>query len=240
MRAYLVVFLISLLFTSCSKINKPEYTAEFGSTPTVNGIFADGEWDDANIIKIDSMKSIRLKHDNENIYFALDGDGGNIYFLRENKMTVLHASFSLGWTDYIKQESSSWSCVSKYEWELYKLQDSAQNIIDQTILKYGDENGWSGSLIPMGNKYQTEFAVSFKWLGIDQNSKSDYTPLPKILICSFMNMPRDECEIKGITLEMLKTNWPITAAPIDSLNRGYCPESISLDTSHWGEIFIRL
>ncbi|MBU1948271.1 MAG: hypothetical protein KJ927_06135, partial [Candidatus Eisenbacteria bacterium] len=97
-----------------------------GATPTIDGIFQDGEWADANTIVLDSTKTIHLKHDKENLYIALDGDGGNIYVLKDDLITILHASFSLGWAEYSKRNGTSWDCQREYNWELYKLQEKTE------------------------------------------------------------------------------------------------------------------
>ena len=236
--AILALSLLIVTALSCKNINDKNISktiARFGTTPRIDGILGEGEWDDAETIQLDSTKTIYLKHDNVNLYFALNGDGGNLYFLKDERIHVLHASFSLGWAEYVKGENQLWSCEKEYEWALYKLQEKSEEEIDRGVTDYLQENGWVGSIVPLGNPIQSEFAVSFEWLDISKEAEPNrLIGIPKLSIFSFQNIP--PAERKG---QNLRLRWPSTAAHNDSVNRGYTPETINLDVSNWGDIFIQ-
>lgn len=192
-----------------------------GAAPVIDGVFGEGEWSDARLIVPDSAKTIFLKHDGTNLYVAMNGDISNIYVAKENKLYVLHASYSLGWVEYTRVDGDTWTRDRDYEWQLYRLQEKTEEEIERGISGYMNQNGWTASLAPLGNKMQSEFTISFDWL-----NKPGGTP--KFLITSFQNIPRSES--KGRDRGM---KWP-AAAPVDSINRGYAPEKITLDVKDWG------
>ena len=83
---------------SCSAGQDPvdsRVVARPGTAPVIDGVIDHGEWADAARIEVDSVKTIYLKHDRENLYIALNGDGGNLYFLKNDRIHILHASWSL-------------------------------------------------------------------------------------------------------------------------------------------------
>jgi hypothetical protein len=237
------VFLLSalVLHTICSCGNEgvsdpSNVVADFGRTPKIDGVIEEGEWDDANRVELDSTKTIFLKHDETNLYFAFNAaDGGNLYFLKNNKIEILHSSFSLGWAEYLRSNNNSWVCDKEYEWALNGIQKKPEDEIQGEMNKYLLENGWVGSLMPMGNSGQTEFAISFRWLEITHDiSTKELVKIPKVFISSFYNLPPSQRKGRN-----LRFRWPSYAAPIDSLNSGYTPKTISLDASNWGDMFIK-
>lgn len=228
-RTLFLLFLAAVVVCSCAgggERSSTKITARLGTAPLIDGIFEEGEWDDANVVVPDTAKAIYLKHDRNNLYVAVNGDGGNIYVVKGDKLYVLHASFSLGRAEYSRADGDTWTRDKEYVWELYRLQEKTAEEINAGITGYLKQNGWAGSLIPMGSKTQTEFAISFEWLNKPAGT-------PKFLISSIQNIPRSE--IKGGDPRI---RWPATAAPIDSLDRGYTPEKITLDVSGWSSIAI--
>lgn len=153
----------TIYFGYCEENNSPEKVIpDFGTTPIISGIIEKTEWQDAKKTNLNSTKFILLKHDNKNLYFAFNGDGGNIYFLKGKKVVILHASLSLGSAEYSKLNNQKWSCIKEYQWALSGLQKKAENEIRSEITGYLHDNGWVASLIPMGNRQQSELAVSFQ------------------------------------------------------------------------------
>jgi hypothetical protein len=244
-RLWVQIPLLSLvLVSSCARPQDrvaSKVIAGFGSTPLIDGVIGAREWSDATRITLDSTKTVYLKRDQDNLYVALNGDGGNLYFLKGDRIYVLHASWSLGWAEYAKANDHRWRCEKEFEWELYRIQEKVQEDVQTGISGYLRKNGWVGSIVPMGREQQTEFAVSFRWLNVDgDNRSSDLLRIPKVFISSFQNLHPAERERRGLSVEDLELRWPSAAVPDDSLGRGYAPANINMDVSDWGDIFVEL
>ena len=118
-----------------------------------------------------------------------------------------------------------------------------ENIIKK-MNAYLAENGWVGSI--GGNKAQSEFAVSFKWLGLSIGSKR-YVELPSLYITSGRHFTMEEINefLKKLSLEERKKQyptlyWPVLPVPNDSIASGYSPKRISFDPTEWGKIWVDL
>jgi hypothetical protein len=238
---------ILVCFLGCSEVPEDEPSgpiARFGSTPTIDGVFEDGEWDDAGVVQAGKNQQFRLKHDSTNLYFAVVGDGGNLWFNKESGLHVLHASAQLGSAAYKKSDTSDDQSLYKaFVGQLYGLQDKSATVINERIAGYLAENDWVGSI--GGNKAQTEFAVSFDWLGVTIGSER-FVEIPSIYIYSGRHFSPEEIEeLMALSLEERKEQyptlyWPAPPVPNDSLNSGYCPETIRIDPTNWGKIWIDL
>jgi hypothetical protein len=218
--------------------------AKSGTTPTIDGVFEVSEWDDAVIVKAGKHQQFRLKHDGTNLYFALIGDGSNLFLERDTCFHVLHASAQLTWAVYSKSEDTIQSRYKKYDHKLWGLQNKPADSIKYLIKSYLSENGWVASI--GGTKRQTEFALSFDWLGINIKS-GGYVKIPNIYIYSGMLFAPGDPEIEklmALSLEERKTQyptlyWPSEPAPNESSKENF-PETVSFDPSTWGNIWIGL
>ncbi len=85
--------------------------ARFGTSPTIDGVFEDGEWDDAETVQAGQYQQFRLKHDGTNLYFAVVGDGGNLWFNKDRGLRVLHASAQLGSVE-TRHSYQHWPCLN--------------------------------------------------------------------------------------------------------------------------------
>lgn len=205
----------------------PEVEAPRGSAPTIDGVFAEGEWTDAATLELTATKKILLKHDGENLYVALDAPGGDLYFHSGNLVRQLHASFGLISKEYRRIDGGAWSFVSKEPIALHGLQKQPADEIEASIERHLATHGWAASLIPMGNPYQTEFVVSFGWLGI---ADAEAGPL---------HLPRMATKHTGGPPHMRPT-WPTGLSFDPALGLGQDLERVEFDVARWGEISIGL
>ncbi|MHC4362415.1 MAG: hypothetical protein ACYSTZ_06275 [Planctomycetota bacterium] len=217
--------------------------ARSGSTPTIDGVFEDGEWDDAEVVQAGKYQQFRLKHDSTNLYFAVVGDGGNLWFNKDKGLHVLHASAQLCSAEYTKSDTPAQLLDKAFVGQLYGVQNESATDINEKMTGYLAENGWVGSI--GGNKAQTEFAVSFNWLGVTIGSER-FVEIPVLYLYSGRHFSPEEIEkLRALSLEERKEQyptlyWPVLPVPNDSLNSGYCPETISFDPTDWGRIWIDL
>jgi len=70
MRLYIVCAFLLLVFLSASSLigEQSGPVARFGTTPTIDGIFGDGEWDDAEVVQVESSWRFRLYWSEERGY----------------------------------------------------------------------------------------------------------------------------------------------------------------------------
>lgn len=205
-----------------SKVEAPR-----GSTPRIDGVFARGEWSDATTLELSATKKILLKHDGENLYVALNVPGGDLYVHSEERVYQLHSSFALGSREFAPVDGGSWSFVSKSPIALRGLRQKPADEIDAAIAQHLETDGWAASLMPMGNPYQTEFAISFEWLGI-AGREGDPGPLhlPKMATMHTAGPPH------------MRPTWPMGLTFDPALGQFQPVESVAFDVAHWGDITV--
>ncbi|UCC45509.1 MAG: hypothetical protein JSU65_06210 [Candidatus Zixiibacteriota bacterium] len=242
-----LLILVLVCFSGCSSTPEPEPPgpiARSGTTPTIDGVFEEGEWNDAVVVQAGEYQQFMVKHDNSNLYFAFKGDGGDLFLERDTCFHLLHASAQLAWAVYSKSEDTIQSRHKSYDYKLWGLQDKPADSIKHLIESYLSENGWVASI--GGTKRQTEFALSFDWLGIDTEA-GEYAKIPNIYIYSGMLFAPGDPEIEklmALSIEERKIQyptlyWPSEPAPKDSFKKVF-PDTVSFDPSTWGEIWIEL
>jgi len=198
-----------------------------GATPRIDGVFAQGEWEDATTLELSATKKILLKHDGKNLYVTLDTPGGDLFFHSSERVRQLHASAALGSKEYAPVDGGSWSFVSKTPTALYGLQRQPADEIDEAMAQHLETHGWAASLIPMGNPYQTEFAISFEWLGI-AGRDADLGPL---------HLPR-MATIHTAGPPHMRPTWPTGLTFGAELDFGREPERVAFDVDGWGDISV--
>jgi hypothetical protein len=219
----------------------PGPIARFGSTPTIDGVFEDREWDDAELVQAGEYQQFRIKHDGTNLYFALVGDGGDLYFNKDTGLQVLHASAQLGSAEYMKSDTPVQSLGKCSDFALWGLQNESATVVREKMAAYLAENGWVGSI--GGSQAQTEFAVSFNWLGVPRELER-FAETPGIYIYSGRSFPPEQIEeLRALSLEERKEQfptlyWPRPWEPIDTMR--LCSETLRFDSSYWGKLWIDL
>jgi len=241
--------LILVFSWGCTSIREAEPSgviARYGSTPTIDGVFEDGEWDDAEVVQVGKNEQFRVKHDSSNLYFAFNHDGGNLYFSDAKGMRVLHASMQLGSAEYEISGSLTHSLEKAFDWQLFGLQNNSVTDINDLVANYLAENGWVASTGPLGNLAQAEWAVSFDWLEVNIASKRFVeTPRLYIYLARMRLSPEENEALLALPLEERKNLfpaliWPALPVPNDSLNNGTSLDTINIDPVGWNTIWMDL
>ena len=249
-RQLFILSLILFCYLRCSSVTEVEPSgpiARLGSTPTIDGVFEDGEWDDAEVVQAGEYQRFRIKHDGHNLYFALVGGGGDLWFNKDTGLHILHSSGQLGSAEYVKSDSSVQSLDKPFDYQLGSLQKKSVTDVQKALADYLAENGWVASIAHLGPRRQTEFAVSFDWLGVSAGSKR-FVKIPSIYVYSGMIFSAGDPELEklmAMPLEERKTKyatlyWPSENEPNDNVGSGRSPETMSIDSTSWGTIWIDL
>jgi len=246
-RSLPIVFSILLCCSACSSMREAEpegLIAGFGSTPTIDGVFDSGEWDDTEIVQADTTELFRVKHDGVNLYFAVRAGGGNLLFNTDAGVRVLHWSAQLGSAEYVKSDTSTQALDKPLAPELWGLQDEPPAVIQETLAEYLAENGWASNTASMGNLMESELAVSFDRLGIDAGS-GRFVEIPGVRIEAGLMITRSDPRSKkllALPREELKKRYPFVSWPASSdiIGQGNLPDSIRVDTADFGRIRIDL
>jgi hypothetical protein len=240
--------LIIVCLLGCTSIRDEEPAgpvARFGRTPTIDGVFADGEWDDAQVVQA-GRDQFRIKHDGTCLYFAFHHDGGNLYFAGEKGIRVLHASAQLGSADYTTSGGAQQSLARAFDWQLYGIQNESVTDIQEKMADHLARNGWVASTGPLGNFAEAEWAVSLAWLGVADNPPR-YVATPGLYIFSarMRLSPQEKEALQALPPEERKNRypplyWPAPPVPDETLNNGQCPATITIDPTGWGTIWLDL
>lgn len=241
---------VFVVFVGCSTDNEEAPSgpvAGFGTAPIIDGVFDIGEWDDAEIVPVGENQQFRIKHDSTNLYIALNAGGGNLWFDKDDGLQVLHWSAQLGSAQYTRLDSSIQTLNKPFAYELWGLQEESPDVINETLTGYLAENGWVSNIAPMGPKMQSEFAISFDWLGVTMGSKR-FVAMPGIHISGGLMLSRDDPEAEAIMAMPVDERkkkypslfWPEGSGPDNPLNRGACPDTIRYDPADFGKIWIDL
>ncbi len=221
--------------------------ARFGSTPIVDGVFDSEEWDDAEIVRSGTVEQFRIKHDGSYLYFAVRTSGGDLVFNSDVGIRVLHWSAQLGSAEYVKTDSLTQTLDKPYEFELAGLHDAPPAVIQETLARYLEENGWVATT-SRRSLMQTEFAVSFDWLGVN-NGAGQFVELPSIRVRGGLMMSREDPrfeELVALPPEELQrrypsVSWPAGSVASDSIGLGGgLPDTIRVDAADYGAIWIDL
>jgi hypothetical protein len=249
-RNFPVVYLFLVCFSGYSATQEVEPSgpiARLGSTPVIDGVFDSGEWDDAEIVRADTIDQFRIKHDGVNLYFAVNAGGGNLVFNTDAGVRVLHWSAQLGSAEYVKSDTLTQSLDKPYAFELWGLHEESPAVIHETLAAYLAENGWAANTASMGNLAQSELVVSFDWLGVNTGS-GRFVETPSVRIGAGLMIargdPRAE-ELFALPREELQrlyppVSWPAESAPNDSIGMGDLPDTIRIDPADFGKIWIDL
>ena len=245
-----ILYSLLLCFLACSSTREGEPTgliARFGSTPTIDGVFDSGEWDDAEIVRADTVEQFRVKHDGVNLYFAMRAGGGNILFNTDSGVRILHWSAQLGSAEYVKSDTLTQLLDRPFTFELEGLQDESPAVIQETLTKYMTENGWVASTASMGNLMQSELAISFNWLGANTGS-GRFVAIPSLRIDAGLMIARGDPrgkELMALSREERNmmyppVSWPADSPPSDAIGMGRLPDTIRVDAADYGKIWIDL
>jgi hypothetical protein len=234
---------------ACNSIkgdNPTGIISRFGSKPIIDGVFSAGEWNDAVIVKADTVELFRVKHDSDNLYLAIRAGGGDLVFNMDTGIRVLHWSAQLGSAEYVKSDTSTQVLEKPFEYELWGLQNESPVIIQETLEKYLTENGWTANTASIGNLMESEFAISFDWLGLDTESKR-FVLIPGFRIGAGLMITRGDPRAKEL-LSMSREDlgrlypsvrWPLKSTPADSIGAGL-PETIYVNETDYSKIWIDL
>jgi hypothetical protein len=243
-------FPLLLCILACSSPPEGEPTgliARLGSTPTIDGVFESGEWDDTEIVRADTVEQFRIKHDGANLYFAVRAGGGDIVFNTDTGVRVLHWSAQLGSAEYVKSGAATQVLDRPFAFELWGLQNESPAVIQETLAEYLARNGWAGNIASMGNLMESELAISFDWLGVDTGS-GRFVEIPSVRIGGGLMIARGdprEKQLLELSREEMRTlyppvSWPAGPPPSDSIGMGGLPDTIRVDAADYGRIYIDL
>jgi hypothetical protein len=219
--------------------------ARFGNAPALDGAFDSGEWDDAEVVRADTIEQFRMKHDGVNLYFAIPVGGGELRFNTAAGLRILHWSAQLGSAEYTKSDTLTQLLDKPFAFELRGLQKESPAVIHETLAGYLAENGWAASTASMGNLMQSEVAVSFDWLGVSIGP-GGFAELPGVRIAGGLMITRDDPradELMALPREELRRQypsvvWPEKSDPNESLGMDGCPDTVHIDPTDFGRIWI--
>lgn len=247
-RPLLCAFLVCVSgCTSTAEVEPSGPIARFGSTPIIDGVFDIGEWDDAEIVSAGTTELFRMKHDGVNLYLAINANGGDLVFNTDGGIRVLHWSAQLGSAEYVKADTLTQTLDRPFVYEFWGLLHEEPQVIREALAAYLDEHGWTANTASIGNLMESEFAISFEWLGVDAES-ARYIEIPSLRMGGGLLISREDPraeEILAMPREELSRlyppmSWPGGSARSDSIGMGPLPDTIRIDPADYGRIWIDL
>jgi len=236
-----------ILLAGCSPDAQapPGPIAGSGTAPLIDGVFDEGEWDDAAVVRDGARELFRVKHDGTNVYFAVRAGGGELAFDMDGGLRVLHWSGQLGSLAYAKTGTATQSLARPFDYELWGLRDEPPAVVRETLAAYLARNGWTANLASMGNLMESELAVSLDWLGMDAAS-GRLAELPGLRVEAGLMVARNDPlseAIRALSREELDRRYPAVywpTAPAGAPGRGGWPDTLRVDPARFGRIRIDL
>jgi hypothetical protein len=161
----LFAFIMSVWSPSLSNVKAHSgdiIDARFGTTPTVDGILSDGEWDDANFIsyrKRINTVSIYFKENGENFYVGFDIPDSTKFDFDDSGINIdLNDNGDVDPEDCFIEISREGNMRERHEEE---PQDGPDDYRD-----YVDPVGWHGNFSSNDLGWQVEYNISFSKLNM--------------------------------------------------------------------------
>lgn len=245
------MLVLFVCLSACSPTRELEPSgpiARLGSTPSIDGVFDPGEWDDAELVRAGTIDQFRIKHDGVNLYFGVNAGGGNLLFNTDSGVRVLHWSAQLGSAEYAKHDSVTQTLDKPFAFELWGLHHESPDVIHDTLARYLADHSWVANTASTGNLMQSELAVSFDWLGVTAES-GGFVEIPSVRIGAGLIASRDDPRLEEFLAMPLEerarlyptVSWPAETPPSDSIRMGGgLPDTIRVDPADYGKIWIDL
>jgi Tol biopolymer transport system component len=186
-----------------------------GSTPTVDGRIASGEWDAAAMFNVADGTAVLLQHDGADVYVALRAAAevlGSLCVHAGDRVHVLHASMALARASYRPVEGG-WRLESGFDYTLREVDFSPEALAKRE--RHYDEERWVANTTGMGEAHVREYRIARELLTGDAR-----------LAVAYMRRGADP-EIGS---------WPDTGADGCSardLVMGHTPEPLQFQPAAW-------
>ncbi len=135
-----------------------------GLPPIIDGTLSTGEWDDAAAKAFADDSQLFLMREEDYLYLGIRTQeqrsfAGNVYFLRDEKIFVLHSSAALGTAIYEKADNG-WEQIQDFIWQLRdtSISESAQAKRAEFLLT----EGWLASNGNMGTSNELEYQIKIQ------------------------------------------------------------------------------
>lgn len=200
-----------VLHTACLSGGTQLDAQTLPAAPTVDGVLADGEWDDADLVaNVGGVTLLRLRV-GDMLYLGVRSDLPGIltvYVALKEAVRVLHASEAIGEARYVRSEGAAEHRLAQgFVWDRSQDQEGQR--------AYQAKRGWVASVGPMGPRGQREFALDLSRLPKGAHLAVSYAVGPGF----------DTLFVAPSGLEDGTAN--------DDLQRGFLPDSLFFAVERW-------
>jgi hypothetical protein len=133
-----------------------------GPAPTLDGKISSEEWDQASVSLFEDGSELLMMHTVGSLYVAIRASeprmiAGNIYLLRGEEVSILHASAALG-TAVFTPNQEVWELTQDFDWRCRDagFSDEAQ----ARRADFQQQEGWLASNSRMGVFSELEYQIS--------------------------------------------------------------------------------
>ncbi|MBU1880131.1 MAG: SUMF1/EgtB/PvdO family nonheme iron enzyme, partial [Chloroflexi bacterium] len=139
----------------------PEIDVPPGPAPTLDGVIAPGEWDDARREQLTDGSELLLLHANGYLYVGIRANTkstitGNIYVYRGDEIDILHSSAALGTATY-ERAQDGWQRTQDFVWRCRATTNSPTAQKErETFLQ---EEHWVANNGRMGTPGELEYQI---------------------------------------------------------------------------------
>lgn len=131
------------------------------SAPTIDGSFAEGEWDAALSSRMSDGAVLFLQHSDDTLYLAVHSaaiGAVNVAIAIDDGVEILHSSAALGSARYLRSDTN-WELAHGFTWCCRGTSDqSGRNALMAT-------EGWQANIGFAGDPGVVEYAISRPWRG---------------------------------------------------------------------------
>ena len=128
-----------------------------GNTPSIDGTFSPGEWDDALKTDLTNGGELMLMHDDGYLYMGIrsrEMGYGSICNVDDNQISILHSSAGLG-TAIFERSGDDWRRIQQFS---YCCWEASQSQLDEFLLR----DGWVASVGTKGVPEEMEYQIAME------------------------------------------------------------------------------
>ena len=132
-----------------------------GAVPVLDGVLTEGEWSDAQVVRLNADERLFLKQADGYLYLGIQATALALptpLVVHGDEVLALHVSAALGTATYVR-EGNIWNLRQGYVWQCRTLGFSEFAVAERA--RFLDQQGWLGTIAYLGAPSQCEYQIAW-------------------------------------------------------------------------------